>query len=74
MRQTLKILIIDDDEAFRELLSLILQRKGYMTDSADTGEMGIAMIQKQSYDIILTDMRMSGISGVGVLKIGRAHV
>jgi|GEM_PF-456813 len=68
MRQTLKLLIIDDDEAFRELLRLILQRKGFETDSADSGEKGIAMIRKNTYDIVLTDMRMSGISGIGVLK------
>ncbi len=68
MRQTLKVLIIDDDEEFRELLSLILQRKGYKVESAESGEKGIDMIRKQNYDIVLTDMRMSGLSGIGVLK------
>lgn len=64
----LKILVVDDEIEFRELLKIILQKKGYIVDMADNGEMAINMINSEEYDIVLTDMMMDGMNGIQVLE------
>lgn len=68
MEIALKLLVIDDEADFRELLKIILEKKGYIVDIAHSGEMGINMINKNEYDVVLTDMIMDGISGIKVLE------
>ncbi len=64
----MKILMIDDDLDFRELLKIILERKGYEVVESSSGERGIQLLENNEFDIVLTDMRMSGISGIKVLE------
>lgn len=68
MKMNLKVLVVDDEQEFRELLVIILMKQGYEVDSADCGEKAIEMISKKPYDIVLTDMMMDGIDGLGVLE------
>jgi len=62
------ILVIDDEPVIRELLDDVLSRKGYVVDTADNGEVGLAKAQETSYDVVFTDIRMPGISGVEVYR------
>lgn len=68
MQKMMKLLLIDDDNEFSELLSLILKRKGYYVDMASSGEAGLEMLKGNTYDVVLTDMRMAGMSGIDVIK------
>jgi len=61
------ILIIDDEYGILKVLKLILTRKGKNVDTAVNGEEGLKKIQKNSYDLILTDIKMPKISGKEVL-------
>ena len=62
------ILIIDDEPAILRLMRIILSKVGYAIDTAENGEGGIRKIKKNKYSLILTDMRMPGITGSQVLE------
>lgn len=59
-----KILIIDDDNDIAELESYILQAEGFETVICNSGEEALEEINKNSYDLILMDIMMRGISGI----------
>jgi len=63
-----RILVIDDDEAVRESMTRMLRGAGYTVETAPTGEEGVAAAKGNVFDVILSDMRMPGISGLDVLK------
>ena len=70
-----RILLIDDDGAVRESMSRTLRAAGYTVQAASSGEEGLAAAREGSFDVILSDMRMPGMSGLDVLKTLReAHV
>lgn len=61
------ILVIDDEEANRALLTRRLTRQGHQVLTAETGDTGIAVAASQPVDVILLDVMMPGISGYEVL-------
>jgi two-component system response regulator AtoC len=63
-----KILIIDDEAIMRHFLIEALKRKGIEACSAENGEKGLKMLQEQSFDMVITDMKMPGVTGLDVLK------
>jgi two-component system response regulator HydG len=63
-----RILVIDDDHAVRESLARMLRGAGYTVDTAETGEEGVGAAKGNTFDVILSDMRMPGISGLDVLQ------
>jgi two-component system alkaline phosphatase synthesis response regulator PhoP len=68
------ILVVDDEAAIQYAISKSLQKLGYVVDSASTGEDALAFLKSQEYDVILTDIRMPGISGVDLLaKVRESH-
>lgn len=62
------ILLIDDDESFREMLEALFQQFGYRILSAEGGEQGLRLARAHHPDIILTDIRMPGIDGHAALR------
>ncbi len=67
-RTTARLLVIDDDTAFRSVLVDILEAEGYQVDSAGGGAQGVALAQQAPPDLILCDIMMSGLDGYGVLN------
>jgi len=63
-----KLLIIDDEEGIRKVLTLSLENDGYDVSAAAGGEEGIELFKKESPSIILTDIKMPGIDGIETLK------
>lgn len=63
----MKILIIDDDQGLRKSLGLILGDAGYEVIQAENGEVGLAVAADQDPDIILCDVRMPRLDGLGFL-------
>ena len=61
------ILIIDDEKNIREGLSAALELDGYSVKLAANGAEGIALIEKGDIDLVITDLRMPGVSGEEVL-------
>jgi len=62
------ILLVDDEISIRQSLSGILEDEGYQTSSAEDGHKALAMLEVESFDIVLLDIWMPGIDGIEVLK------
>ena len=63
-----KVLVIDDETIVHESCSRILTDEGYIIESAFTGQEGLKKIGEGSYDLVITDLKMPGISGMEALK------
>ena len=66
------ILIIDDEEDIRELLSYNLQKEGYNVMDAENGEKGIQLMKTNHPDLVLLDVMMPGMDGIEVCEAIRA--
>jgi two-component system, NtrC family, response regulator PilR len=67
------ILIVDDELSMRQLLELLLAREGYDVTCAENGRKAVSMVEHNSYDLILCDIRLGDISGLDVLKACKKH-
>ncbi len=65
------ILVVDDELSMREFLELMLGREGYQVSSAENGEEAIELIEKNHYDLLLSDIRLGDISGLDVLRAAK---
>lgn len=68
-----KILVVDDDESIRLMVSRVLERENYSVDSASDGFEAIEKIARDDYDAILLDLMMPGLDGIGVLDYLEEH-
>ena len=68
MSETKKILIIEDERPLARALELKLTHVGFETKTAVNGEEGLAILQKESFDLILTDLVMPKVDGFAVLS------
>ncbi len=66
--ETKKVLVVDDEESMRHMLSLILKREGYEVLSAGGGEEALALLDGNLFDFILLDVVMPGMDGLSLLK------
>jgi|GEM_PF-734295 len=62
------ILVVDDHEMNRDMLSRRLQRKGYATEVAEDGYKALEILAREPIDLVLLDIMMPGLSGVEVLR------
>jgi two-component system response regulator PilR (NtrC family) len=63
-----KILIVDDERSLRDVLSIMLKRAGYDITVASDGDEAIARIEKELFDLVITDLKMPKAGGLEVLK------
>jgi len=63
-----KILIIDDEILIRNFLAETLKRKNFEVTTAESGTAALPLIKNNTYDLVITDMKMPGITGIEVLK------
>jgi len=64
----LSVLIVDDDPIQRRVLGEFFARRAWQFDEVESGDHAIEAATHQSYDLIITDLMMPGISGLGLLK------
>lgn len=62
------ILVVDDEEIMRDVLDTLLSADGYRVDLAKTGEEGLELYGRRSYDVVLLDVSMPGIGGLRALE------
>jgi two-component system response regulator HydG len=67
MMQSMRILIVDDEEPIRESLSAWLQKDGYQVDMADCGQAALDCIEDGLFDLYLVDIKMPGMDGIELL-------
>jgi two-component system response regulator AtoC len=64
---SLRILIVDDDEALRESLALVLSAEEYEVLAAADGPAALALLERGPVDVVLCDLRMPGVDGLELL-------
>jgi DNA-binding response OmpR family regulator len=64
----IRILVVDDELAFRDSLRDILLAEGYQVEVAEDGLQAIQALSEHDYDLVLLDIRMPGMSGIEVLR------
>jgi len=63
-----KLLLVDDEEGIRKVLSISLADNGYEVFTAENGEQALAIFQRESPPIVLTDIKMPGMDGIELLQ------
>ncbi len=67
MGEPARILIVDDDESIREVLTSILTDEGYIVEAVDTGEKAIKATHEKFYNLALIDIRLPDMEGTKLL-------
>jgi two-component system, NtrC family, response regulator PilR len=73
MKEYVKILVTDDEPLMRNLLLKILESEGYQVAMASSGAEALEHLQKEKFDLLLSDVKMPGISGFELLKKVKAE-
>lgn len=68
MKGQANILVMDDEESMRDTCQQTLSRDGNIVKVAESGSEGFAMLERESFDLIILDLKMPGLSGMEVLK------
>lgn len=63
-----RILVVDDDESLRQMYTLILEKEGYAVTTANDGVQGLAKAREGGFALILLDLMMPNLDGIGFLK------
>ncbi len=66
---SVKILLVDDEKDFTEVLSERMEARGFSVEIADSGPVAINKVKEKSYDAIILDLAMPEMDGIDVLKI-----
>jgi len=74
LAETPRILIVDDDPGQRSLLNSFLRSQGFETAMADSGERALEMLRAEKFQMMISDVRMPGLSGLETLRhVRREH-
>jgi len=63
-----KILVVDDESPVRELFNDLFKKEGYLVTTVATGEESLELVNKEDFDVVLMDIKLTGISGLEALK------
>ncbi|MBF0185295.1 MAG: sigma-54-dependent Fis family transcriptional regulator [Magnetococcales bacterium] len=71
MSESQQLLIVDDEPIAVRNLSHVMRKAGYKVTAMDNGTEAVALLQRQSFDVVLTDLRMDGADGMAILQLCR---
>lgn len=74
MKNNFNILIVDDEEAYRNTLSIILTSKGYDVEIAKDGYEALEIIKKVNVNLMITDLKMPKMGGASLIKECKANI
>lgn len=63
-----KILLVDDAIIFTDNMSRLLKNRGYRVKAVNSGNAAIRALRKERFDVMVLDLRMSGMDGISTLK------
>ena len=63
-----KVLIVEDDDSLRRVTQLHLEKLGFMTSVSPDAETALQILEKSTFDVLLTDLNLPGMSGINLLK------
>jgi DNA-binding NtrC family response regulator len=61
------LLLVDDEDGFREVVAERLQESGYRVEQASTGEVALERLNEFAFDVVITDLRLPGVDGRQIL-------
>ena len=67
------ILVVEDDRNQREIVKTILAKEGFYVEDAETGKRAVELVKNNSFDLVLTDLRLPDMEGTDVLKEVKAQ-
>jgi len=67
------VLIVDDEEVLVRAMTRVLETRGYQVKAAHDGNAAIALIRREPFDVIVSDIQMPGMSGIDLLRVVRAY-
>jgi two-component system response regulator AtoC len=67
MADSQRVLVVDDEEELRNMLRVLLRKKGYDVTVAENGERALELLDAEPFDTILSDIRMPKLDGLGLL-------
>jgi len=67
-RKSGRILVVDDEEIIRLTVSELLRNEGYDVTTSHSGEDALVRIRESEFDLVITDIRMGGMSGIDLIK------
>jgi CheY-like chemotaxis protein len=73
MTASRKVLVVDDDPGVRKSIDRVLTGKGYAVITAENGEEALHKLSEEKYDLVYTDIRMPGMSGLEVAEQVKAR-
>ncbi|WP_371373549.1 sigma 54-interacting transcriptional regulator [Sporomusa aerivorans] len=68
MNDNYTVMVVDDEDSVRKLLSAVLRREGYQVITAESGEEAIAKFKTEQPDVIIMDIRMPNVDGITAFK------
>src|SRR5882762_2130210 len=68
-----RVLVVDDERSMRELLAIMLRQAGHEVTLAEGGEQAVEVLKNESFDLVITDLRMRKVDGLGVLRATKEH-
>jgi DNA-binding response OmpR family regulator len=63
-----KILILEDEKPLAHALELKLTHEGFEVTTTDNGEVGVSLLEKEKFDLVITDLILPGVDGFGILE------
>jgi DNA-binding NtrC family response regulator len=63
-----RVLLVEDDQTQRELLTELLEEEGFKVVSASSAERALDLFRRESFDVVITDVRLGGMGGLELLK------
>jgi two-component system response regulator PilR (NtrC family) len=67
-----RILVVDDERSMREMLAILLRREGHDVAVAENGQTAIDLLNRQPFDLVVSDARMPDLDGLEVLRHARS--
>ena len=67
-RDYMRILVVDDEQNYRDVLKMILTAKGYDVDTAGNGQEALELLEKAAYDVVVSDLKMPVMDGYALLQ------
>ncbi len=67
-KEDVKILVVDDEDYMRDIVKQALEEAGFQVEQASDGKTAISMIRQYAYDVVITDLRLPGLTGESILE------
>ncbi len=68
MASKFKVLVVDDEQFIRKILSRIIKREGFDVEEACDGQNALDKMEKDQYDFVVSDIKMPNLDGMALLK------